>query len=76
MARKYGGTGLGLTICTRLVEMMDGRIWLERQKEVLDRICALLQSKPEPRLETPVNRTKPEFRRSGRVLLAEDNHVN
>lgn len=27
--RRFGGTGLGLAICARLVQLMDGRIWLE-----------------------------------------------
>ena len=29
MTRRYGGTGLGLAISSRLIELMDGKIWVE-----------------------------------------------
>ena len=31
MSRRFGGTGLGLAISSHLVEMMDGRMWLESE---------------------------------------------
>lgn len=78
--RKYGGTGLGLAICRQLVEMMQGRLWVDSQMGSGSRFHFTIWLEPavssptsSPRLEvSPGKRT----RRPLRILLAEDNPVN
>ncbi len=76
MARKYGGTGLGLTICSRLVTMMGGAIWVESQpgqgSKVHFTLRVALQDAPAPRAEL----LPPEELRGLRALIVDDNLAN
>jgi PAS domain S-box-containing protein len=78
--RIFGGTGLGLTICRQLVDLMGGRIGLEsppsgRQGGALFWIELPLRPAQEGTPPAPVAPVKKEHFR-GRVLVAEDNLVN
>jgi CheY-like chemotaxis protein len=84
--RKYGGNGLGLAICKHLVELMNGKIWLESTPDVGTtvhfRLPFFLQKISPGSLEAVdlrgpvITHAHHEQHQRLRVLLAEDNRVN
>jgi two-component system, sensor histidine kinase and response regulator len=74
--RRYGGTGLGLTISSRLVNMMDGKIWVESEIGRGTRFHFTVQFK-QAGGKTPIAAiAPPEILRGIKVLVADDNATN
>ncbi|RYE28941.1 MAG: response regulator [Sphingobacteriaceae bacterium] len=76
--RKYTGSGLGLSICNRLLELMDSKLNLESEKGNGSKFTFKIDfdiAKQSPTL-LPENKYEPEDLANVRILIAEDNKIN
>lgn len=74
--RKYGGTGLGLAITNQLIEMMNGKIWVESEPGVGSSFhftCRLGVSHASEETDTKKDLA---VVRGKKILVVDDNEIN
>ena len=75
--RHYGGTGLGLTISRRLVQMMGGRLWVESELGVGSRFHFTVRLISKTNSAAPVETwASPVILQGVKVLIVDDDGVN
>ncbi|NRB79345.1 MAG: response regulator [Saccharospirillaceae bacterium] len=76
-SRKYGGTGLGLTICKQLVELMGGTIGIYSKPDKGSTFWFTIQVEKSESHENKVELIQSAPLNTGlNILIAEDNAVN
>lgn len=74
--RRFGGTGLGLTISKKLVEMQNGNIYLDSKKGRGSIFTVVLDFEVADSADRPSNSSKQDQLRDAHILVVEDNKIN
>jgi PAS domain S-box-containing protein len=78
--RKFGGTGLGLTITKRLIDIMHGKIWVESQPNHGSEFHVVLPFERCSPISSPVETARKPTQNQryvpARILLVDDNKLN
>ncbi len=71
--RKYGGTGLGLVICKHLVELMQGKIWIESEPDQGSKFIFTVLLEVGVGVDGLAQQLMPESLLNRKIMVVDDN---